>query len=277
MASRIHNTAIVHKSAEIGDEVEIGPYCIVEQDVHIGDGTVLRPHAILRRYTSLGEGNTVDSFCVLGGEPQDYKFNPRSETYLQIGDGNIFREGVTISRATTVGEATRVGDRTYWFTNAHAGHDSTILDNAVLVNGSLVAGHCTIGRGAILAANGSIHQFCWIGEKVMFQGGAASSMHVPPYVVCAGVNNVVSLNTVGLRRSEELTAEDRRQIKDAFSLLYRSKLTPEKALEKMDLCTEWGAAAGRFREFVRRALQAKPPYRRGLCPHLSRIGSRHSD
>jgi UDP-N-acetylglucosamine acyltransferase len=277
MASRIHATALVHKSAELGDEVEVGPYCIVEQDVRIGDHTVLRPNAVIRRYTSMGEGNYVDSFTVLGGEPQDYKFNPRQETYLHIGDGNIFREGVTISRATTPGQATRVGDRTYWFAHSHAGHDCTILDNVVLVNGALVAGHCTIGRGAILPAHGAIHQFCWIGEKVMFQGGAAASMHVPPYVVCADVNNVVSLNTVGLRRSEDLTNEDRQQIKDAFSLLYLSHLTLEKALEKMDLCTEWGAAAGRFRDFVRRVLEAKPPHRRGLCPHLSRIRSRRGE
>jgi UDP-N-acetylglucosamine acyltransferase len=253
----------------------VGPGAVVEAEVEIGEGTVIRPHAVVRRYTIMGSGNFVDSFSVLGGEPQDFKFNPATVSYLRIGNGNTFREGVTISRATTEGHATIVGNHTYWMTNSHAGHDCTIEDDAILVNGALVAGHCTIGRGAILPANGAIHQFCWIGEAVMFQGAAKVSMHVPPFVMCAGDNNVVSLNAVGLRRSPGISAQDRKEIKTAFQITYRSGLGANQALVEMDAHEGWGEPAVRFREFVRRAVTAKGPYRRGLCPHLSRIAQRH--
>ena len=273
--ARIHPTAVVAPEAKLAEDVEVGPYCVVEKDVEIGAGTVLRSHVVLRRYTTLGSDNRVEPFVVLGGDPQDLKFNPDQVSYLRIGDGNVFREGVTISRATGQDHETVVGNRTYWFANSHAGHNARIGDEVILINGALVGGHCTIGRGAILPANGTVHQFTWVGEKVMFQGVASAGMHVPPYVMCAQINNVVSLNSVGLRRSEEISPEDLRQIREAFAITYRSGLKLQEALEKMDACTDWGAAAGRFREFVRKVLSAKVPYNRGLCPHLSRISTRH--
>jgi len=147
---KVHPTAIVHPTAVLSDGVEIGAYSIVEADVVIGPGTVLRDHAILRRYTTIGQNNIVDSYAVLGGLPQDLKFNPRTASYLRVGDDNVFREGVTISRATGEGEATVVGNRTYWMTTAHAGHSAVVEDDCILVNGSALAGHTVLGRGAIL-------------------------------------------------------------------------------------------------------------------------------
>ena len=272
--ANIHPTAIVDPEAKLAEDVEVGAYCIVEKDVEIGPGTVLRSHVVIRRYTTLGAGNRVDPFVVLGGDPQDLKFDTDQVSYLRIGDCNVFREGVTISRATGRDQATVVGNKTYWFANSHAGHDARIEDEVILVNGALVGGHSTIGRGAILGGNGMIHQFVWVGEKAMFQGGGHTGMHVPPYVMCANVNNVISLNSVGLRRSKEISTEDRRQIKEAFDITYCRGLTRKQALEKMDACGDWGAAAGRFREFVRKVLSAEKPYNRGLCPHLSRISER---
>ena len=97
---KIHSTAFVHPTAVVSEEVEIGAYSIVEADVVIGPGCVLREHAILRRYTTIGQNNIVDSHAVLGGGiPQDFKFDPRTVSYLRVGDNNVFREGVTISRA----------------------------------------------------------------------------------------------------------------------------------------------------------------------------------
>ena len=273
--ANVHPTATVDPAADLADDVEIGAHAVVEADVQIGSASVIRPHAVIRRYTRLGKGNFVDSFVVLGGEPQDFKFEPAIVSYLRIGDNNTFREGVTISRATIKDGATTVGNNTYWMANSHAGHDCTIHDDVVLVNGALVAGHCTIGRGAILPGNGAIHQFCWIGENVFFQGGARVSMHVPPYVVCAEGNNVSSLNLVGLRRRPDITPEDRKQIKEAFQITYRSGLGPRHALKEMDLLDGWDEAAKRFREFIRRVLNAEPPFKRGLCPHLSRAKVRH--
>jgi len=268
----IHPTAIVDPAARLGEDVEIGAYSIVEADVAIGAGTVLRPHATVRRYTTMGEGNYVDSHAVLGGDPQDFKFDSESKTYLQIGAGNVFREGVTISRATGEGNATTVGSNGYFMTGAHAGHNAVIGDRVIMVNGAVLAGHAEVGDGAIMSAYSAIHQFTWVGDMVLMQGGTIMTMHLPPYVISSGaVNAVAGLNIVGLRRAEHITREDRAQIKDAFSLTYRSGMSPVKAAEKMEACTDWGEAAGKFREFVRKVVQAEPPHKRGLCPKRRRL------
>lgn len=262
---KIHPTAIVDPSARLADDVDIGPYCVVEADVVISAGTVLRSHAIVRRYTTLGEGNFVDSFVVLWGEPQDLKFNRHGRTFLVIGDRNVFRENVTISRATTDGTATTVGSRTYWMAGSHAGHNATIEDEVILVNNASIAGHATIHRGAILSGNVLIHQFVWVGDRCMSQGMAAVSMHVPPYCMFAGPNTVVSLNTVGLRRAPEITEADRQQLKLLFDVTYRKGLSIQEALERMNAMNDLGAPGRRFREFVHKVVHAEKPYRRGLC------------
>ena len=266
---KIHPTAVVDPGALIADGVEVGAGCIVEGGVKVGAGTVLRPHAVVRRGTTLGKDNFVDSFAVLGGDPQDLGFDRKTETFVKIGDGNTFREGVTVSRATKPGGATTIGDKTYWMAASHAGHDATVGDGVVIVNAVLLAGHAVVGDRAILSGGTLVHQFTWIGEMVMTQGKAGIGMHVPPFVMVAEVNQVIGLNLVGLRRNPAFTDEDRRQIKQAFALTYRSGLPRGKALEEMEACTDWGPAAGRFRSFVRRVLEAQKPHNRGLCPRAS--------
>jgi len=264
---RIHPTALVDPAARLADDAIVGAYCIIEGDVEVGPGCELRPHAILRRYTTLGEGNLVDSFCVLGGLPQDLKFDPATRSYLRIGDRNVFRESVTLSRATTPGGATVVGSDTYWMANSHAGHDAAVEDEVVLTNSAAAGGHATIGRRAILAGGAGVHQFTWIGEMVFLQGNSGATAHVPPYTIMADVNNIIGLNSVGLRRAPDISEEDRRQIKEAFRLTYRASLSPREALAKMDDWPDITPATGRFREFLRKVIEAQPPFDRGLCPH----------
>ena len=267
--AEIHPTAIVDPNARLADDVIVGAYCIVESDVQIGPGCELRPNAIIRRYTTLGEGNLVDSFSVLGGLPQDLKFDRATRSYLRIGENNVFRESVTISRATKPEGATVVGSNTYWMANSHAGHDATVEDGVVLTNSAAAGGHTTIGRRAILAGGAGVHQFTWIGEMVFMQGNSGATAHVPPYTIMADVNNVVALNSVGLRRAPDISDEDRRQIKEAFRLTYRAALTPREALARMDDWPDITPAAGRFREFLRKVVVARPPFDRGLCSHRS--------
>lgn len=269
---KIHPTALVDAGSHLAEDVEIGPFCIVEADVTIGAGTVLRSHAVVRKHTTLGAGNFVDTGTVLGGEPQDLKFDPASVTYLRIGDKNTFREGVTISRATTPGGSTVIGSRNFWMAGAHAGHDSHVGDDVILVNGAAVGGHAVIGARAFISAHVVVHQFCWLGEMVMTEGHTAIRSHVPPYVMVIGINRVGGLNVVGLRRAAHLSDEDRFQIKEAYRITYRSGLTPPKALAEMDTCTHWGAAATAFREFIRKIQAAQKPFNRGLCPTRPRMG-----
>jgi len=267
---RIHPTAVVDPAAKIADDVEIGPHCVIEPDVEIGPGCVLQEGAIVRQYTCMGENNHVDAHVVLGGLPQDLKFDRSTVSYLRIGDENTFREGVTISRASRDGQATIVGSRCYWMAFSHAGHDVVVEDEVVLANNALVAGHARIGSRAFLSGHVVVHQFTWIGEGVMSQGNAGVSTHVPPYTLFAGINRIAGLNVVGMRRNAQMTFEDRKQIKEAFKLTYRSGLPTTRALEEMDKCTDWGLFAGRFREFVRQVISAEAPYNRGLCPMRAR-------
>jgi UDP-N-acetylglucosamine acyltransferase len=269
----IHPTAIVDSGAKIADDVKIGAFCVVEADTEIGPGCELMQHAVIRRYTTMGEGNLVDSFCVLGGLPQDLKFDPATRTHLRIGKGNRFREGVTISRATRPLGATVVGDFGYWMANSHAGHDATIGDNVILANSAAAGGHVTLGDRVILSGGAMVHQFCWVGEMVMTQGLAGLTCHVPPFTLVANISGMIGLNSVGLRRNPQITDEDRRQIKRAFHLTYDAGQTAAKALAEMDTWADISPAALRYREFIRAVLTAEPPFKRGLCP-LRRLRGR---
>ena len=262
----IHPTAVVDPSAKVSDDVEIGAGAVVEADTEIGPGTVLRPYAVVRCFTIMGSGNFVDSFAVLGGYPQDLQFSAEQLTRLRIGNDNVFREGVTISRGTGAGSETRVGNRTYWMANAHAGHNCEVGDRVIVVNGCLLAGHCVVDAGAILPANGAIHQFCRVGEGAFFQGGAQVSMHVPPYVLCAGDNCVIGLNRVGLQRAEGISPRERSQMREAFRITYQQGLPLREALTAMNGCEDWSGIAVKFRDFIRDTLDAEKPYNRGLCP-----------
>ena len=182
---------------------------------------------------------------------------------------------MTINRATGEGEATVVGNHTYWMTNSHAGHNTIVKDRVILPNGMLMAGYSEAGEGAILSANGCLHQFTWIGDKVMSQGLTGLSCHAPPYCIVADVNKVISLNRVGLKRDKKITDEDRLQIRQAFDWTYRSSYSPRKALAAMDECSDWGTPAGKFREFLRRVIEAEGPYKRPLCRRVTRLKDRH--
>ena len=269
--AKVHPTAIVDPAAELADTVEVGPHAVVESDVKIGEGTVLRSHAVVRRYTTLGGGNLVDSFAVLGGPPQDYNFTPETVSYLRIGDNNVFREGVTINRATGAGNATTVGNGTYWMAQSHAGHNVTVEDEVVLVNSAVLGGYARVGYKALLSSHVGVHQFTWVGRMAIGQGNAGTSCHVPPYCIFAeGINRVVGLNAVGLRRAEHISAEDRRQIKEAFRITYRSGLSLRGALAQMEACGDWGEAAGLFRDFIREVIGAEGPFARRLCKFYRR-------
>ena len=262
---KIHSTAAVSPMANLGEDVEVGPGAIIEDDVTVGDGTRIGPYSIIRQYTTLGRGNVVDAHVVLGGRPQDLKFRVEDKTYLRIGDENVFREFVTISRANRPGGSTIVGSRTYLMTGVHVGHDSVVEDECILVNSTVLAGHTTIGRGCVLSAFSGVHQFCWIGERVMCASHSGTTTHVPPFVMLdRGFNQIVGLNVVGMRRSGA-APQDRRQVKEAFAITYRCGLSREKAIERMDACTDWGEPARKFREFVRKVHQAVAPFNRALC------------
>jgi UDP-N-acetylglucosamine acyltransferase len=196
----IHPTAIIRPSAKLGANVFVGPYAVVEAGVEIGEGSQLEAHTIVRVGSVLGQGVKVDSFAVIGGAPQDLKFDPATPSGVRIGDNTVLREGVTVHRSTKPGGYTTVGAGCLLMGHSHVGHDCRVGDKVVMANGALLAGHIEVGDGCFLSGGTVFHQFMRIGEGVMVSGNARLGLDIPPFTLAAERNELHGLNLVGLRR-----------------------------------------------------------------------------
>lgn len=219
----IHPSAIVDPSAELGADVTVHPFTIIEAGVRIGDGCEIGPHAVIRTGTRMGANNRVTVGVVLGDWPQDLKFKGE-ESYLEIGDGNMIREYVTLHRATGEGKATVVGSHNLIMAYCHMGHNAVLGSHVMMANGVQVAGHCEIADYAVIGGGVGMHQFCRVGTMAMV--GAFSSVRIdaPPYMMVDGdPARPVKPNTVGLKRRgvspEAITA-----LRQAFKIIWRSDL-----------------------------------------------------
>ncbi|MBC8119194.1 MAG: acyl-ACP--UDP-N-acetylglucosamine O-acyltransferase, partial [Burkholderiaceae bacterium] len=169
---RAHASAIIDPAAQIADDVEIGPYCVIGAKVTIGAGTVLAPHVVIDGRTSIGRNNRFFSFCAIGGIPQDKKY-AGEDTELVIGDDNTIRESCTISLGTAGGGGvTRIGSDNWIMATAHIAHDCIIGDHTILANNATLAGHVSLGDWVILGGMTAVHQFCAVGAHAMAAGGS---------------------------------------------------------------------------------------------------------
>jgi len=226
----IHPTAVVDPSAELADDVAIGPYCVIGKNVVIGSGTRLESLVVVDSNTTLGSGCHVRQGAVLGGPPQDHKF--RGETsYLQIGDRNIIREFVTIHRATGEDEATRIGNDNMIMAYCHIGHNAWLGNGIMMANQVGISGHCLVEDRVVFGGILGIHQFVRIGRFAMIGGMSKVVTDVPPFTMFDGrPAEVVGLNVLGLRRAG-IPPKVRAGLKQAFRLLYRSGLNLSQGIE----------------------------------------------
>jgi UDP-N-acetylglucosamine acyltransferase len=228
MTSRIHPTALVDSSAEIGEGVEIGAQAIVGEGCTIGDGSVLSARAVLERNVLLGCGVKVGVGTVLGGEPQDLKYKGEHTT-VEIGDGTTIREYTTINRGTTQSFKTTVGKGCFLMSYVHLAHDCHIGDGVIISNGTQLAGHVTIDEKAILSGLVAVHQFATIGRYCFIGGCSRVAKDVPPYVKAVGNPiKLYGLNTVGLERNG-FPEDVRRELKRAYRLFFKSELNLSQA------------------------------------------------
>ncbi len=197
----IHSSAIIHPTAEIGEEVTIGPFCHIGEDVAIGNKTTIGSHVVIARNTKLGERNQVFHHAVLGEIPQDKKYK-REKTFLEIGDDNVIREFCTFNLGTQQDAGiTKVGDRNWIMAYVHIAHDCVVSNDVVLANCVQLAGHVRVGNYAILGGFTGIHQFCRVGDHAFCGVGSVVVSDVPPFVMCMG--NTVKphgINVEGLKR-----------------------------------------------------------------------------
>src|SRR5580765_3791882 len=233
-AREIHPQAIVAAGAKLGEGVKIGAYAVVGEEVELGDGCVLHAHAVVQGTSKFGKRNVFHAFCVVGGDPQDYTFRGgRAE--LVAGDGNIFREYVTVSRGTQKGGGkTSLGDDNFFLAYSHVGHDCVVGSHTLFVNGATLAGHVTVEDYVTVGAFCPVHQFCRLGRYAYIGASTVITQDVPPFskIVTERETKSYGLNAIGLER-REFSAERLQALKQAYRLLLRSKLNTSQAIAEM--------------------------------------------
>ena len=233
MKTLIHPTAVIHPEAEIHPTVQVGPYAVIGENVKIGPGTMIGAHAILEGPLEIGAGNKIFTGAAIGTEPQDLKF-AGEHSWVKIGDNNLIREYVTINRATGEGEATIIGNGNLLMAYVHVGHNCVIENSVIIANSVALAGHVYIESRARLSGVLGVHQFVHIGRHAMVGGLARIDRDVPPYMTVEGnPSRVRTLNMIGLKRAGFAT-EELQALKKAFRILYRSGITFEDALDKLE-------------------------------------------
>jgi UDP-N-acetylglucosamine acyltransferase len=231
-SARIHPTAIVSPEADLAPDVEVGAYVIIEGRVRVGTGCILRPYAHLCGPLTMGHGNQVFTGVVLGEQPQHLKYNGEP-TGVEIGDNNIFREHVTVHRATSHSWTTRIGSHNLFMVNSHVAHDCSIGNRCILANGALVGGHCVLEDNVYLSGNCGVHQFVRIGRLALLSGCSITTKDIPPFAMQQGVNNIVAVNVVGMRRAG-MTAPHITAVRRAFHVLFREHLTLPTAVARVE-------------------------------------------
>jgi UDP-N-acetylglucosamine acyltransferase len=230
----IHPQAVVASSAKLAPGVKVGAYAVVGDEVELAEGCVLHPHATVGGPAKYGRNNTFYPFCAIGGDPQDYTFRGE-RTELTVGDGNIFREYVTVSRGTKKGGGiTRVGNENFFLAYSHVGHDDQIGNQTLFVNGATLAGHVAVEDFATIGSFSVVHQFCRVGRYAYVGACTVIVQDVPPFsrVVTERETRSYGINAIGLERKG--FAKERVQVlQRAFRLLNRSKLNTTQALAEM--------------------------------------------
>ena len=226
----IHPTAIIGSKARIGEHVSVGPGAVIEDGVEVGDNSRIAAYAVLKRGTILGCEVIVDSFAVVGGEPQDLKFDPTTPSGVRVGDRSVLREGVTLHRATVEGGFTEIGEDALLMGYAHVGHDCRVGSRAILANNVLLAGFVEIGAHCFISGAAAFHQFVRVGESAMVGGNASIAYDVPPFSLAAERNTIFGLNLVGLNR-RGFSVEELRDLKRCYRAVMMQPGNPRKHAE----------------------------------------------
>ncbi len=231
----IHPTATVHSRARLESGVNIGPYSLIGQDVIIRKNTSIEAHVSITGWTEVGENCRFSPFCSLGGDPQDVTYRGE-ETWVKIGDNNIFREFVTVHRGTAKGRGqTVIGDGNYFMAFSHVAHDCLVGSETVFLHGATLGGHVVIDDFSTIGAWSGVHQFCRVGKFAYIGGYSAITQDVLPYCRVAGGRPplLYGLNSIGLRR-RGYSKEKIKTIKDIFKIFFYSDLNTGQAVERIE-------------------------------------------
>jgi len=226
----IHPTAVVDRHAELDSSVEVAPYAVIGPKVKIGPRTRVGPHAVIEGDTTIGADNVVFQFASIGAIPQDLKY-AGEQTKVVIGDGNQFREFITVHSGTAAGGGvTRIGNRCLMMANSHVAHDVQLGDGCVLANSTALGGHVIVEDRVIFGGLSGVHQFTRVGRLAFISGGAMVTQDVPPYCTVHGNRaEVVGVNTVGLTRAH-FDEQAISRVKAAYKAIFRAKMGLREAI-----------------------------------------------
>ena len=250
--THIHERAVVHRRAQLDEDVHVGPGAIIGPDVQIASGTRIGAYAVLDGHLSIGRQNQICPHAVLGTPPQDVKYADEP-TRVEIGDGNRIREFVTVHRGTPQGRGvTRIGSNVFLMAYSHVAHDNIIEDHAIIANLVQLAGHVHIMSHAIVGGASAVHQFVRIGTSSFVGGGSMVDMDVPPF--CRATGNrarLHGLNSIGLKR-RGFTSAKLKAVRQAYRWTFSGKLLNVEAAERieaelLEVCPE----LAEFSEFLR--------------------------
>jgi len=227
----IHPTAVIEDGAELGADVEIGPYSVVGPEVRIGDGVRLHSHVVVGGRTTIGPQTEIFPFASIGLAPQDLKFSGE-ESELIIGARNQIREHVTMNPGTSGGGLqTRVGDDCLFMVGAHVAHDCIVGNHVILANNATIAGHVTVGDFAIIGGLSAVHQFVRIGAHAMIGGMSGIEQDLIPYGQAQGDRaRLRGLNLVGLQR-RDFSRDGIRNLRTAYRLLFGPEGTMQERVD----------------------------------------------
>lgn len=248
----VHPTAIIDPAARLGEGCAVGPYCVIGAGVELGGGCVLHHHVSLTGPAKIGAGNTFFPYAAVGGRSQDLKYEGEP-THLEIGDGNTFREFVTVNRGTLPGTVTRIGSGGNFLAYSHIAHDCEVGDGVIFSNNGTLAGHVQVGPGAILGGLTAVHQFCRIGRLAITGGCSKIVQDVPPFCIADGNPGACrGVNVVGLKRAGWGEAQIR-EAKEAYKILYRRGLNKPDAVAALRAEFPKGGAAEEMADFAERS------------------------
>lgn len=229
----IHPTAVVHPKAQLGNECEVGPFCVIGGNVTLGDRCRLHSHVVIDGHTTLGAANEIFPFASIGLKTQDLKWKG-GITRTIIGSENTFREYVTIHSATGDGEITRVGDRNHILAYCHIAHNVTVGNQVIMSNVATLAGHVTVEDHAVVGGLAAVHQFCRIGKMAIIGGCSKVVQDVPPFMLADGnPAETRTINKVGLDRNG-VSEDTQSLLKQAYKIIFREGLTVSNALAKIE-------------------------------------------
>ncbi len=255
---------MVDPKAELDPSVEVGAYALIGPHVRIGAGSVIHPFAQVIGHTVLGENNTVHSHCVIGGPPQDKKYQGEP-TRVEIGAGNTFRECCTVNSGTVqdIG-VTRMGNHNWIMAYVHIAHDCQIGSHTIMANATQIGGHVQVGDWAILGGITGVHQFVKIGAHAMTGAGTTLTQDLPPYVMASGNPAAAhGINSEGLKR-RGFSDNEIACIKRAYRLLYKSGASLEQTISLLKDPGTTGAGTEQERDAVMRMADFLSAVSRGI-------------